>query len=109
MSYNKMRSTRENRWVIPKYAGSPIDNSEGNDLRDIVPKNQWFLLVDDDHFVHVRCENCGYIFQLSIEKTRSYDNHTIDNDGMVEPSIGHDPSHCGLHEWGKLEDWEAIK
>lgn len=108
MTWNKMRSTPSDRWSISKFEKSPIDNSAGNDLREIVPKNNWFLLVGDDSYAHVRCENCGYIFQLlkEPEKDNRLKNHDISDSGIVTPSIGHAPDHCGFHEWGFLEDWE---
>lgn len=44
----------------------------------------------------IRCE-CG--------KCMGLDNHTVSDDGTVNPSLHHDEPDCGWHVWGKLLDW----
>ena len=100
--YNPTRSSQQERWKIPKYTGPQLDYGD-HDLRDLVPLNQWFILKSKPDEVQVRCQDCGYIFQISKAKIKSYDNHTISPEGIVMPSIGH--LSCGFHEWGILEDY----
>lgn len=102
MLYNPMRSTPQDRWLVKKYKGNPLDYGD-HDLRDFVPLNCWLILTSKPNEVQIRCEQCGHFMQVSIEKKRSYDKHTVDDNGIVTPSIGH-PS-CGFHEWGVLEDF----
>ena len=98
-----MRSTPNNRWKIQKHQGKPLDYGN-HDLRDLVAKNYWVILTSKPNEVQFRCPICGYFLTLSIKLIRSYHNHSISEDGIVHPSIGH-PS-CGFHEWGILEDFK---
>lgn len=50
--------------------------------------------------VHIifRCK-CGILYNLT------ENGWNIANDGTVTPSIHHDDSHCGFHEFVKLENY----
>lgn len=41
--------------------------------------------------------NCGHVITITSN------HHTIDENGVVMPSVGHDQ--CGFHEWVKLDKW----
>lgn len=42
-------------------------------------------------------ETCGWVF-------RAAEEHEVDEDGEVSPSVG--CPHCGFHAWATLKDWD---
>jgi hypothetical protein len=44
----------------------------------------------------IRCK-CGRCMNM--------DEHTVDGEGNVNPSLFHDEPCCGWHVWGKLDEW----
>jgi len=115
-TWNPMSSSTTDRYTIKRYNGSiktyeemrslPTVKQRQGDFRDEIPRNRWFWFPDDrPRFVHVRCPGCGNFFSLSIVSEDG--NHTINNNGDVNPSIGHGPEGCGFHEWGNLEHWSS--
>lgn len=62
----------------------------------ISPSPAW---IKKDNEVFLRCGKC--------RKLSSLRTHTIDSEGMVEPSIYCDPDKCGWHVFGQLLDWKS--
>lgn len=47
--------------------------------------------------LYIRCK-CGVPMGL--------EDHTIEDNGTVNPSLHHDDPECGWHVWGTLVDWD---
>lgn len=92
MQWNKMRSTQKRRYKLHRQF--VVRNEE----KDIVVHETYTKIREEDspYLCHITCE-CGLVFSLS----KKY--HTVDNDGIVFPSVGH--SQCKFHEWIVLEEW----
>lgn len=72
-------------------------NLPRHDLRKhhIDPKPAWGLDAGGTPFV--RCE-CGLCMGM--------DDHTIESNGEVNPSLWHDVPECGWHVMATLDGWE---
>ena len=64
--------------------------------RNVEPSPAWGR--DKSGSLFVRCA-CGIPMGL--------DEHTVDGEGNVNPSLFHDEPQCGWHVFGKFEDWNG--
>ena len=88
-----MRSNQKRRYKLHRQF--PVKNEHKN----IIIHETYTKIQEENspYLCHITCD-CGLVFSLS----KKY--HTVDNEGIVFPSIGH--SQCGFHEWAVLEGWK---
>lgn len=53
---------------------------------------------DGQRVIHLRCGGCK-------RHAGTMDNHVVETDGEVNPSILCPEASCGWHVWGRLEGW----